>query len=465
VVSKAKIEEVAHAFMEKYGNIDLQHTLNNVGKVVESFVLPFDWQVSKGVKVPAGSWMMGVKVTDEKTWQSIKDGKLTGFSIMGISKAALKEAGAEKAQAEKRTTLADLGDDWIVNAVSLVDQPAVPKAKWISIKSAEETTEEPVKKMAEPAAVTAVTVQKAIEGSLEARSDLVRRKVWETFSALGKDVYVHSTMDKSVIFEIWDTVNHKGSKMCEVDYTIEKNGTVTFGNDVRDVQIKQTVVPVVKGAQDTGTGTNSSENAAKVQNDLETNQEANKGFFARIKELFGIKPADKSGRKISEANFQKLKAAQEVIAELLGVAETERAHKEEENDMDKQEVEKMIADSMKPLNDQLQEVFRTLKGETKQGAEEKPAAEKAGEKKEETTEKAADKGKEESADKAGEKGAEKSTEEEDEEVAKALLEQLTSAQAKKTLSKRITGQDETPKAAEKAEEEDRDEFGYKIIRK
>ncbi|MGV2488500.1 UNVERIFIED_CONTAM: structural protein, partial [Bacillus mycoides] len=44
VVTAEKIEEVAHKFLEQYGNIDLQHTLNNVGKVVESYILPFDWE-------------------------------------------------------------------------------------------------------------------------------------------------------------------------------------------------------------------------------------------------------------------------------------------------------------------------------------------------------------------------------------------------------------------------------------
>ncbi|SDW16879.1 hypothetical protein SAMN05444487_101427 [Marininema mesophilum] len=96
--------------------------------------------------------MMSVKVTDDAAWGAVKKGKLTGFSIMGLREPVLKSAQGkllddpDKAAATlkgaiKRTTLADLGDDWYVNAVSLVDEPCVPKAKFIAIKSKETANE------------------------------------------------------------------------------------------------------------------------------------------------------------------------------------------------------------------------------------------------------------------------------------------------------------------------------------
>lgn len=133
VVSAQKIEQVAHEFNEKYGNIDLQHSLNNVGRVVESYIAPVDLDFGN-VVIPKGSWMMGVRVTDDHAWNLVKQGKLTGFSIMGVRSATVQKA-AEEDVALKRTTLRDLGEDWIVNAVSLVDEPAVPKAKFLVIKS------------------------------------------------------------------------------------------------------------------------------------------------------------------------------------------------------------------------------------------------------------------------------------------------------------------------------------------
>lgn len=135
IVTAEKIEEVSYKFMESYGNIDIQHTLNNVGKVVESFITRNDMHFD-GLYVPKGSWMMGVKVQDESTWQLVKSGKLTGFSIMGVRKSKIAEKSNEPI-ALKRTTLTDLGADWIVTAVSLVDEPAVPKAKFVAIKSKE----------------------------------------------------------------------------------------------------------------------------------------------------------------------------------------------------------------------------------------------------------------------------------------------------------------------------------------
>jgi hypothetical protein len=135
IVSIDKIEQVAHDFAEKYGNIDLMHSLNNVGKMVETYLSPADLTFDE-VVVPKGSWMIGVRVTDEKSWEAVKSGN--GFSIMGIRSTVAKSK--EETSAVKRTTLADLGEDWLVNAVSLVDEPAVPKAKFLVVKSKDEST-------------------------------------------------------------------------------------------------------------------------------------------------------------------------------------------------------------------------------------------------------------------------------------------------------------------------------------
>ncbi|SFX83673.1 Putative phage serine protease XkdF, partial [Thermoactinomyces sp. DSM 45891] len=136
-ISKEKIEEVAHCFVEKYANIDLQHSLNNVGSLVESYIAPMDLNFGE-ITVPEGSWMLGVRVTDDSAWSNVKKGKLTGFSIMGIPQAVIKNQSNIDMKAElKRITLRDLGEDWIVNAVSLVDEPCVPKAKFLVVKSKE----------------------------------------------------------------------------------------------------------------------------------------------------------------------------------------------------------------------------------------------------------------------------------------------------------------------------------------
>ena len=138
-VTSEKIEEVAHEFMKSFGHIDVQHTLKNVAVPVESYLMPVDVELPglKGlVAVPKGSWMMGAYVEDDTTWQEAKDGKRTGFSIMGVPKA---QAGifAGKAMPDaafKRVYLRDL-PDWTVPFVGIVDRPCVPKAEFLTVKS------------------------------------------------------------------------------------------------------------------------------------------------------------------------------------------------------------------------------------------------------------------------------------------------------------------------------------------
>lgn len=137
-VTKEKIEQAAHEWMQSYRNVDLQHTLNNVAVPVESYVLPMDMEVDmQGVKtiLPAGTWVLASKVLDEATWDMIEKGELTGYSVMGIRRATLETASKSAEVALKKTLLRDLGEDWIAAAVSIVDEPAVPKAKFFALKS------------------------------------------------------------------------------------------------------------------------------------------------------------------------------------------------------------------------------------------------------------------------------------------------------------------------------------------
>lgn len=143
-VTKEKIEQAAHEWMQSYRNVDLQHTLNNVAVPVESYVLPMDMEVDmQGVKtiLPAGTWVLASKVLDEATWDRVEKGELTGYSVMGIRRTTLETASKNAEVALKKTLLRDLGEDWIAAAVSIVDEPAVPKAKFFALKSKEAPTE------------------------------------------------------------------------------------------------------------------------------------------------------------------------------------------------------------------------------------------------------------------------------------------------------------------------------------
>lgn len=128
IVSPEAIEFAAHEFLKSYGNIDVSHSLNNVGVPVESYLLPQDMEV-EGVALPKGTWVIGVYVEDDETWAKVKSGRLTGFSVMGVRKIA-KSKGS-------KVTLEDLGD-WLITHVSLVEEPAVPKAKFLVVKEKKE---------------------------------------------------------------------------------------------------------------------------------------------------------------------------------------------------------------------------------------------------------------------------------------------------------------------------------------
>lgn len=144
IVTKEKIEQAAHEWMQSYRNVDLQHTLNNVAVPVESYVLPMDMEVDmQGVKtiLPAGTWVLASKVLDEATWDMVEKGELTGYSVMGIRRTTLETASKSAEVALKKTLLRDLGEDWIAAAVSIVDEPAVPKAKFFALKSKETSAE------------------------------------------------------------------------------------------------------------------------------------------------------------------------------------------------------------------------------------------------------------------------------------------------------------------------------------
>lgn len=90
IMSVDVIAAAAHKFLagfNKKTKLGLQHQDFKTGRfeLVESFLAPLDMVIGS-TSVKAGSWIMTVKVLDSKIWQSIKDGKLTGFSIGGVAK-------------------------------------------------------------------------------------------------------------------------------------------------------------------------------------------------------------------------------------------------------------------------------------------------------------------------------------------------------------------------------------------
>ena len=436
VVTAEQIENVAHKFVEEYGNIDLMHSLNNVGRLVESYILPVDLEVDEETIIPKGSWIMGVRVTDDDAWQAVKDGKLSGFSIMALQKMAMKSS--EKKQKSKRVTLADLGDDWIVNAVSLVDEPAVPKAKWIAIKrKSKDNTDINID-------INSEVVKKAVDGSLEHRRQLLEHKLESMFANYERYPVIHSTMMDSVIFRIHD---ERGTqKTFQVGYQLDENGNVEFTEEPKEVRIEENVVPIENLLAST--------NSKDAQNE---NNERTEGFMARFMKSIGIAPKTsvKAGRIISDSNFKKLKQAKEAIDELLAIAEKERQEEKNSKEqkgaekMNKEEVQALIDEKLEPIKSKLDDVLKAMKQEAK-GEEQKDDETQTSEK---------SKGDDQQQD---EKEVTKSKDDQEQDDYKEKYEAVLKQLENRPFSHRLAGQDGVEKSKDDEPIEDRNAFGYKI---
>jgi hypothetical protein len=107
--SKDTIEQTAQEFLKRnmHHNHTIQHEMpvNNL-TVVESWVTTgaHDKSMNYGFELPEGTWMIGVKVDNEATWQAVKNGEVKGFSIEGwfapMSETQVQEKDLEKLLAE-----------------------------------------------------------------------------------------------------------------------------------------------------------------------------------------------------------------------------------------------------------------------------------------------------------------------------------------------------------------------------
>ncbi|MDR1021032.1 MAG: XkdF-like putative serine protease domain-containing protein [Synergistaceae bacterium] len=85
------VEKMAHGFMEdlRLDQVDKNHDgETDEGVIVESFI------ARKGdPDFTEGAWVVGVKVQDKETWESIEKGGLTGLSIEGRCELAAETKG------------------------------------------------------------------------------------------------------------------------------------------------------------------------------------------------------------------------------------------------------------------------------------------------------------------------------------------------------------------------------------
>lgn len=83
-----EIKKAAYEFMERVQRFKAFHEGKEIEvKVLESYLAPVDFQVKcpdgRIERIKKGSWILTTRVLDKKTWQGVKVGDITGYSMAG----------------------------------------------------------------------------------------------------------------------------------------------------------------------------------------------------------------------------------------------------------------------------------------------------------------------------------------------------------------------------------------------
>jgi|TARA_E500000178_G_scaffold297447_1_gene304169 hypothetical protein len=95
-------------------NATLEHQMKANGlTVVESWIVEGEQDKSRiyGLDAPVGTWMISMKITDDKLWAEIKEGKkYKGFSIEGFyaDKASIKKSKEDMSEVESQKKLEEI---------------------------------------------------------------------------------------------------------------------------------------------------------------------------------------------------------------------------------------------------------------------------------------------------------------------------------------------------------------------
>ncbi len=146
--SAKEIQELMNTFYQ-YQYFDVKHDIifnkdwKNVAELVESWQLREDWN-----GYPKGTWMITARITDNETWEQIKNGELTGFSVTAIPRKNVEKFGIKSVLPFKRMNRRPISelDDPVIVSISLTDRPCVYDAKIISMKEDNMKEEENVLK-------------------------------------------------------------------------------------------------------------------------------------------------------------------------------------------------------------------------------------------------------------------------------------------------------------------------------
>lgn len=78
-----EIEKAAHKFNVEVRKFKVNHKGKNRNiDLLESYIMPADVSINNQI-IKKGSWFIVCKVNDDDIWEAVKEGELTGFSMMG----------------------------------------------------------------------------------------------------------------------------------------------------------------------------------------------------------------------------------------------------------------------------------------------------------------------------------------------------------------------------------------------
>lgn len=85
VIGEEEIEKCAWEFLAHIRMVKTHHLFEQPAiEIVESYIAPISFKIGKE-KILKGSWIVSVRVNDDKLWEAVKSGEFDGFSIGGIT--------------------------------------------------------------------------------------------------------------------------------------------------------------------------------------------------------------------------------------------------------------------------------------------------------------------------------------------------------------------------------------------
>jgi len=95
IMSADVIAEAAYKYLSEYNRkttLKLQHSspVKKRFSLIESYIAPMDFVLGT-TPIKTGTWIVSMRIFDDKIWKQIKDGKITGFSIGGKAKTVVSK--------------------------------------------------------------------------------------------------------------------------------------------------------------------------------------------------------------------------------------------------------------------------------------------------------------------------------------------------------------------------------------